>query len=383
MKIVLSGVETNNKGAELMLYAILQEIERKYPEAIVYVAPDSIYQGLGYIKTSLNLKNKPIAYLMRICRLLHLYGIVRRLHITPLWFYDIYAVKGTDYFIDDGGFHFSDKWDLSEEFIQQRRMLWESHKKEGTKIIFLPQAFGPFEKNKSRQYLSYMAKCADLIMPREMKSYDYLEKSGMVNMQKVKKYSDFTVLVDGVFPQKYENLKGGVCIIPNIRMTDKGGLSVVRYVNLLTNIINHIHNQGYMVYILNHEGKDDENLAYLCQQKSDSKIEVVTGLNALEVKGLISTAYMVVTSRFHGLVSSLNSCVPCLSTGWSHKYAELYKDYELEGCILPLDNDDSCYDMIDRLLISQQNAFVRSHLQKIKPRLQQEARRMWEQVWNI
>ena len=33
MKIVLWGVETNNKGAELMLYAILQEIERKFPDA--------------------------------------------------------------------------------------------------------------------------------------------------------------------------------------------------------------------------------------------------------------------------------------------------------------------------------------------------------------
>ena len=37
MRIVLSGIETNNKGAELMLYAILQEIERKYPNAEVFV----------------------------------------------------------------------------------------------------------------------------------------------------------------------------------------------------------------------------------------------------------------------------------------------------------------------------------------------------------
>ena len=30
MNFILSGIETKNKGAELMLYAILQEIEKKF-----------------------------------------------------------------------------------------------------------------------------------------------------------------------------------------------------------------------------------------------------------------------------------------------------------------------------------------------------------------
>ena len=51
MKIVLSGVETNNKGAELMLYAILQEIERKWPDADVYISQKRIKQGLNYVKS--------------------------------------------------------------------------------------------------------------------------------------------------------------------------------------------------------------------------------------------------------------------------------------------------------------------------------------------
>ena len=37
MKYVLNGVETNNKGAEIMLYAILQEIERRDKDAVVYL----------------------------------------------------------------------------------------------------------------------------------------------------------------------------------------------------------------------------------------------------------------------------------------------------------------------------------------------------------
>ena len=51
MKIVLTGVETNNKGAELMLYAILQEVERTFPDAEVYISPNAIPQGLNYLQT--------------------------------------------------------------------------------------------------------------------------------------------------------------------------------------------------------------------------------------------------------------------------------------------------------------------------------------------
>ena len=37
MKIVLSGIETNNKGAELMLYAILQEIDKYLMHGYSYI----------------------------------------------------------------------------------------------------------------------------------------------------------------------------------------------------------------------------------------------------------------------------------------------------------------------------------------------------------
>ena len=47
MRIVLNGVETNNKGAELMLYAILQEIERKFPDAEVFMPYLALRRGFG------------------------------------------------------------------------------------------------------------------------------------------------------------------------------------------------------------------------------------------------------------------------------------------------------------------------------------------------
>ena len=65
MKIILNGVETDNKGAELMFYAILQEIERKHPEAEVYIPVQNIRQGIGYVQTSLKMKYLPFGWFVK------------------------------------------------------------------------------------------------------------------------------------------------------------------------------------------------------------------------------------------------------------------------------------------------------------------------------
>jgi Uncharacterized conserved protein len=381
MKIVLAGVETNNKGAELMFYAILQEIERKFPDAIVYVEPNSVTQGLEYLKTTITLKEKPIAKVIKLCNKINFYWIAKRLRVPTIFFEDIYAISKADFYLDGSGFHFSDQWDYPESYLIRKQRLWSTTSKQGTKIVFLPQAFGPFEKNKSRKYLEYMAQSADLIMPREQQSFKYLEDTGIVNMEKVKLFPDFTSLVEGIVPERYAHLKGAVCVIPNYNMIESGTIEFEDYIVLLTSIMEHAYDKGKTVFLLNHEGEKDEELAYKCQKKIGRSFEVVTGLNALEVKGLISVSYLVISSRFHGVVSSLNSCVPCLATSWSHKYEELYKDYKVQNGVLPINNLNDTISSIDKLLIKEHNDSMRIHLVKQQSLLQQKARDMWVEVW--
>ena len=383
MKIVLSGVETNNKGAELMLYAILQEIERKYPEATVYVELGSISQGLEYIDTPLKLRQKPIAYARKWCARLHMFGIARRLHVNPIVFEDIYAVPRTDFFLNDSGFYYSDQWNLSDAMIEKRRRLLRGHHRQGTKIVLLPQAFGPIHLPNTMRGIKDLNQYAHVVMARERTSYNYLINTGLIDEAKIQLYPDFTSLVHGVMPKSYDHLRNGVCIIPNCRMLDKGNLTYHAYQSFIDAIIKECTKNGFTPYLLNHEGKDDGVLARRMAADASQRREVVDGLNALQVKGIISSSYLVITSRFHGVASALNSSVPCLATSWSHKYQELFTDYQQPECVLDVMDISHRLDVVGEYLDKERNRKTRAQLNEIVPTMQEKSREMWQFIWNL
>ena len=383
MKIILSGVETNNKGAELMLYAILQEIERKYPEAEGYIPYCQTKQGLGYVQTKVKLRNTPLSKIVVKLKLPEILFKLKLLQQSQ----DIVAktgiVRDADWFIDGSGFAFGDQWNISEQRIRYWKLKLKPLYDKGCKIVFLPQAIGPVEKVGTKKILSLLNQYVDLIMPREQISYDYVKESGLVDMSKVKKFTDFTSLVEGVIPDKYLELRNGICIIPNMQMIRMKKITYEGYIELLSALVDTGHRSGLPVYLLNHEGKYDAELCNKCKEVIGGDIEAVTGLNALEVKGLISTAKIVVTSRFHGLASALNSGVPSLATSWSHKYEELFHDYGLDGYVLPLDDIHKAVNKVNELLDEKENQRLRNHLAQQTPLIKAQTREMWDYVWSL
>ena len=255
-------------------------------------------------------------------------------------------------------------------------------KDNGCKVVFLPQALGPAEKLGSKKAFAMLNEYASIIMPREKISYNYVKESGLVDMSKVKLFTDFTSLVEGIFPLGYEHLKNGICIIPNMKMISQGKISYEGYISLLTAIIKKARESGHPVYLLNHEGLKDEELCYRCKESLGGHIDVVTGINALEVKGLIASAYAIITSRFHGLASALNCCVPALATSWSHKYEELFHDYGIIDSVLPINNLDKALEKVDNLLDPKNNAEM-AKLTEAVPQIKAQTREMWKVVWNL
>lgn len=385
MNILIDGVNTQNKGAELMLYAILEELERQHPKAKIWLPSYGIPEGISYLKTTMNCspcEKTPIAY--RLLKKIERKILQRLLHIPYSYIPNRYPIKKLDLILDASGFIFSDQQYKNKNSIYMTILnnYYKTMKKQNTKILFLPQAFGPFETKRGKEGARLLEKYADCIIAREEVSYANLINAGIDN-KKILLYPDFTALVNGTFPAQYEHLKNGIAIIPNLRMIDRGAILEDDYIDILTKIISICKKTNKTVFLLNHEGKSDFRLCEDINRRFNEKIPIVKNLTALEIKGLISQCYFIFSSRFHGIVSALSAGVPCLATSWSHKYKMLFKDYGMEKCVLDLNDRDSFYQKLEQLLNIDNNNAMRNNIKTMAENIKTKNREMWQLIWKL
>ena len=106
-------------------------------------------------------------------------------------------------------------------------------------------------------------------------------------------------------------------------------------------------------------------------------IPIYSGLSGVEVKAIIKEAKLLISSRFHGVVSGLSQGVPTLCTSWSHKYVELMRDYQCEACLLDsLDGTIGVSVIDDALLNPQKYTPSKESIQHIE----QKVREMWDNL---
>src|SRR5690606_10132025 len=204
-----------NKGAELMLHAAQQQLKERYPDATFVMAPTT-QRAEQPFRNLVQLGFFPKASLWR-------YGIQwgNLANLAPRPLREMYGVildREVDVVIDAAGFAYSDQWGEApiEELAQSARR-W---RKNGTSVILLPQALGPFELPRNRKNMQTVVDNVDLIFPRERVSYEHL--TGLVGKQpKIRQSPDFTNLIAGVLPETFDAEQNRFCIVPNCRMLDK------------------------------------------------------------------------------------------------------------------------------------------------------------------
>lgn len=350
MIIEIKGVQFVNKGAELMLCAIIQKLNNFWPEAELVLAPNknSTYQNRIRFGAwqKLSLRKYP----------LDLNGLAKHLPKAlrnKLKAWGIVTEADIDIVLDASGFAYGDQWNsvILEHALDEAKRMHEA----GKKYIFLPQAFGPFTSSKNQSLIRDKMEYASLVCAREQQSFEHLENL-MPNTSNLKMFPDFTNALVGELPDYYNTDEFEVCLIPNHNMINEKNPNKAwrsSYISLFKYVAEQCQSKGLSVYILNHEGKEDLEICNQINAQLTVPLPVITELDPIKVKGLIGGAKMILCSRFHGCVSALSQSIPCLGTSWSHKYEQLFAEYGVESSLISADYQESYIDeQLERCLAS-------------------------------
>ncbi|MDC2010551.1 polysaccharide pyruvyl transferase family protein [Bacteroides thetaiotaomicron] len=379
MNIQIDGVNNSNKGAQLMMIATLNAIEKYCPEAKIRfnspLAPDTFASF-----TKLQLREVQPYWFKRYVVDSHVGVYINR--ISNTLFAKVSNWKKTsrvDLLIDIGGFQFGDQWNHTKKEILCRKDYQKRLREQGAKIVFMPQAFGPFDKSESQEMASVLNEYSDLLIARDDISLGYLLKTG-VNPSLVLNYPDFTHSVSPVDPKIEDHYTNNVCLIPNSMMIRQNIVDEDTYIRFFTVICKFIQENGKTPFLLNHEGVGDFTLCEKINERLNNELFLYTDLNAVETKWIISKSYMVLSSRFHGVANALSSGVPCLATSWNHKYQKIFESYGMSNNVLDCSNVEDAIRKIDKYLAEDSNKSTCENLLVYGKRIAMANQEMWSKV---
>jgi polysaccharide pyruvyl transferase WcaK-like protein len=371
--IEIVGIGFPNKGAELMLYAIVDQLRERFGDDVrVCCRP---WQGRWESYRLLGHKN--------ILQVGHLtfkgISLEWAFNCLPLRLTDTLGIarpKDVDIVLDASGFRYSDSWGAL--LCESSYIRYEKMRKRGKKIVILPQAFGPFEDTEVAAAVRGVVACSDLCFARDDVSYKHLlglcgETHGVVQAP------DFTNLVEPLSGFDGKQFDGKIIVIPNYRMLDKTDKLVAdNYYNYLLKVCAYLRDQGEGIVILNHEGAPDRKI---CEQLSEDcgGLSIISHWNPVYIKTVIGCCKLLISSRFHGCVSALSQGVPVIATSWNHKYEMLLKEYGLEGNVINLKSDVIDFEMIEKALLpaTRDEIMIESRSLKLK------TKEMWKQVFEF
>jgi len=348
MLIELKGVQFVNKGAELMLEAMLSEISKRWPNADICMQPRSTasysdrarvgaYQkvclrkgNLDFNKLSYFLPEKIRSYLKRA------WGLVFEADV--------------DVVFDATGFGYGDQWPVMplKQTAKEVRRLKQYNKH----YVFLPQALGPFERAELKPWAKIAFDNATKVYAREATSYQYVRS--LSDEMAVAKQPDFTNTLLSSEQMNDDKFNDFVAIIPNSKMLsskNKEAFWRENYEKVLKQVIEVVQARGHQAFFLNHEGQADLAICHRLNKELENPLEIIEPKSALHIKQIIGQCKFVFCSRYHGCVSALSQSIPCLGTSWSHKYEELYQEYGVSHLLLQENCDkQNITQLVDRVL---------------------------------
>ncbi len=368
--IELCGGAFDNKGDQLMLWATLQHLRAQFPGVKMVMDPQrssfssraayGIYQKFGERRFG------RMGFI--IDRLMHKgyrekFGLITEKEIAAV--------------IDLSGFAYGDQW--GTRWMTGRAANARRWKKQGKKVIILPQALGPFLNPEVRELAAEILGSADLVYARDTISQKEALDLGIHN---VLRCPDITHLVEGRNASDAVPKAPWACVIPNtqmIRMTSSDIGS--QYVSFMTDMIRRLQARGLNPHLLQHDTKHDPAVIDKINAALDSRVPIIREEDPVLIKGIEGAASLVVGSRFHSLVNALSQAVPVLATSWSHKYEELLTEYGCPECLISHETpSEKINTLLDAITQDPGRTALIKRLRDAAASFKQQVVEMWNRV---
>ncbi len=370
MNIEISGVSAANRGALLMMEAVRHRLADVLPNSVFAVPLDwtvedrlahGVWSTPGQYRASIQAR----AFGSLPARMRRTAGFMRPGDIDAL--------------LDISGFGYGDFWGV-EKLRRRLTDRLDRWKTVNNTAILMPQALGPFERPGMADAFRKAADRLDIIYVRDARSQDYLGDI-LKTADKVRRAPDFTNLLEPVLPERLQHLRGASFVIPNEKIVaGRPPEFHERYLAFLVHAVTELEASGRRTMLLLHEGVRDMRLARQVNDRLPVPLSIVDEPDPLVTKGMIGAADLVISSRFHGLVSALSAGVPALACGWSHKYAELLTDYDCADMIVDIGSGEDPSEMVGRFIASSAHADRRDHIAKHAEKEKARAERMWDEI---
>ncbi|MFB0613925.1 polysaccharide pyruvyl transferase family protein [Aurantiacibacter poecillastricola] len=282
-----------------------------------------------------------------------------------------------DLLLDASGYAYGDPWSLVR--TRDRAAYYARLKSRGTKIVILPQAFGPFEEPQRREAARDLFSQCDIVFARDVPSRDYIEGLHLPGKPTIPIAPDITTLLE-VEAARASQWAHCVAIVPNARMLDRTSDDVSgSYHEFLDRIARMTRAKGFEPLLVVHE-KNDRSLIRDVAANMSHGCRIVDE-NARVTKGILGAVRGVVSSRYHACVSSLSQCVPTIATSWHHKYELLFRDYDCEHMLVdPGAGDEVLERAMDQFVHAKQLQHLRTRLESRADSQKEEVRGMWAKV---
>ena len=387
MKLEIHGAGFQNKGAQLMLRAVLGRLATAEPVVHACMSPtpaapyrDRAQYGLFQI-FPIPLGRRQRSFRPRFLASRAIGSVLPGPWLEPFGLVTYSELQGL---LDLSGYAFGDVFSWRQARAVALRAEYFSRR--GLPVVFLPQMVGPFDRTDTAREFRRICAASSAFFVRDEASLAAAIAAG-ASEEKIQLAPDLTIFEepDPLLVQRIED-EPFALLVPNRNVLTKDGHGWgEHYLDRLVAAGKLLQARKVTVRVLIHGAEaDDAPLAEVLTERLDlDPSRILTDADPTRLKAWIARAELIVASRFHAVVAALSTGTPSITLGWAHKYEYLHRDFQVGELVLSSEHPQArLEELIDRCLDPRSASGLRSRMVAAKDSMHPRLTRMWDRVFS-